>query len=472
MPPRKPARPLSGLKRKYSRLTWAGLSRAEAMRAERDAAQSLAARLKALYEVAALVSSTLEPQGVFESVAEATSRLLEGAVAFLRVWDAEGERLTLRAGHGIDSPEFPLGDAIGPSEGLSGWVYRQRQALLVPDALADPRTVNRARVEAKGLRAFVCVPLLLRDRCLGVLSAWRAGARPFGAADVELLWALAGHAAAAIENARLYEQEQAERERLRAILELMPEAVLVAEGSLQGRTIRRVMANRACMELLRSPEPLPAARTEAFEMLHPDGSPFEEADLPLRRAIWHGQPVRDMEILVRFFDGTQRSLLASVALVRESAGLRQAVAVFQDITVRKLLEDQTEFEAARLAAIMDTIPEPLFILDAESGVVLHANRAASEFRGDWPMGSPLSNLGFRLLSADGARELLPSEWPHQRAFRGDTVRGEEVICEFPGGRRAHYLFSAAPVQHTEGRRRQAVLIGADLSTLKRAEAEL
>ena len=181
-----------------------------ALRAERDAAAAMAARLASLSRLAGLVGSTLDPSRVFDFIAEATSHLLDGAVVLLLVADPEDGSLSLRASHGVSRSELRIKNRYRAGEGLIGWVLAQREPLVLTDILADSRTLNRAWVAAEGLQAFAGVPLMLPDRCLGVLYAARGGERPFAERDVDLLQSFAAHAAAAIQNAQLYEQSARE----------------------------------------------------------------------------------------------------------------------------------------------------------------------------------------------------------------------------------------------------------------------
>ncbi len=438
-----------------------------------EALRESEARYRVLVHIAGLISSTLDPGRVFNSVAEATSRLLEGAAALVFLTDETGGSVAICASHGVGHPELRTQNRFRAGEGLPGIVLQTKKPVILGNILEDPRALNRAWLEAEGLRAFVGVPLLFRERCLGVLFAARGGNRPFGQRDLDLLAAFAAHVATAIQNAHLFERATMEGERLRAMVEAMPEAVVVGEVGPGESEVRLVMANRAHAELLRIPALVGGARTAYYEFLRPDGTPMENAELALERAIWRSEATQGMELAVRFPDGSERYILENAAPLPETAGTRRAVAVFQDITERKRLEQQTELEVARLKAIMDTIPEAVLILDAASGRVVQANRAALEIRGGAQLiGVRPFDLGFRVFTDEGDRELPPDEWPSQRACRGEHILGQQVILEVTGGRRTHYLVSAAPVQDPQGGIRQAVLIGADISALKRAEEEL
>ncbi len=439
--------------------------------ARSDPAKDMAGHLATLSHLAVLVNSSLNPSEVLGFVAKATSRLLDGAAALVLIADEKGE-LTICGSHGIARPELRAQNRFRPGEGLAGVVFARKAPLVLPDMLEDPRTLNRPWIEANGLRAFVGVPLVLRDQCLGAVCAMRGGGRPVGKLDAPLLEAFAAHAATAIQNARLYERAEAERERLRSLIEAMPEAVLVGEGEPGGKEIRLVVANRARAELLRTPIVTLEPRTPHYEYVRPDGTPLDGAELPLQRAIWRGEATRGMELAVRFPDGSRRSLLANAVPLPGTSGTRQAVVVFQDITERKRLEEQAQLEAARLKAVMDTIPEVILILDADTGAVLQANGSALAACGPRLLERRLPYLGERLFSPHGERELRAEEIPGQRACRGERIHGEQVIAERADGTRASYLVSAAPVPAPGGGPRLAVFIAADITALKRAEEEL
>jgi PAS domain S-box-containing protein len=316
-----------------------------------EALRESEARYRVLLDLAGLVSSNLDPGRVFTMVAEATSRLLQGAAALVFAADPMGEGVAIRAFHGLRHPELRTHNRFRIGEGLPGVVLQTKTSLTLDNILEDPRALNRAWLEAEGLRAFVGVPLVSHDRCLGVLFAARGGDRPFAQPDVDLLTAFAAHAATAMENARLYERANAEGERLRALVEAMPEAVVVGEVRPGQKDVRLVMANRAHAELLRLPELMGGARTAHYEFLRPDGTPMEDAELELERAIWQGEVTRGMELGVRFPDGSRKVLLANAAPLPEKDGVRQAVAVLQDITERKRGEEELKRLAEEVAAL-------------------------------------------------------------------------------------------------------------------------
>jgi phosphoserine phosphatase RsbU/P len=95
-------------------------------------------------------------------------------------------------------------------EGLVGYAALHREPVLAPDVSQDPRYIR----VVPDVRSELAIPLLIKDRCIGVVDLESPQLDAFSKRDVEILALLASQAAVAIENARLYEEVRATQERL------------------------------------------------------------------------------------------------------------------------------------------------------------------------------------------------------------------------------------------------------------------
>jgi sigma-B regulation protein RsbU (phosphoserine phosphatase) len=95
-------------------------------------------------------------------------------------------------------------------EGLMGYAAKHQQPVLVPDVSEDARYIN----VVSDVRSELVVPLLIKDRCIGVFDLESPELDAFSTKHVELLTLLASQAAVAIENARLYESLRSNEVRL------------------------------------------------------------------------------------------------------------------------------------------------------------------------------------------------------------------------------------------------------------------
>ncbi|MSO62115.1 MAG: GAF domain-containing protein, partial [Acidobacteria bacterium] len=91
-----------------------------------------------------------------------------------------------------------------------------KEVVLVPDVEKDPRYIR----VVPGVRSELVVPLMLKDRCIGVFDLESPDRDAFNKKHVKLLTLLASEAAVALENARLYESIRANEARFEKELRL------------------------------------------------------------------------------------------------------------------------------------------------------------------------------------------------------------------------------------------------------------
>lgn len=190
-------------------------------------------RLTALNRATQAMIATLDPDAVLTlAMAEARTMLDAEATAILLL-DKNSDELSVAATANATSG-VSIGARTPANEGIAGWVVQNTQPALVQDVQSDPRFCDRvdALVGPRTL-SLIAMPLEYRGTAIGVIEAVNKASGHFDEHDRELLSTLAGSAAIAIENARLY---QAERELRRMVeqsrLQLVQTEKLAATGRL------------------------------------------------------------------------------------------------------------------------------------------------------------------------------------------------------------------------------------------------
>ena len=100
-------------------------------------------------------------------------------------------------------------------EGFNGRVAESGQPLFVEDASQDPR-LTREVVSKYEIRSVIIVPLSSKGKVNGTLCVAMHSHRWFQPEEIELLTAIGNQIGVAVENARLYQQQQKVAEELRA----------------------------------------------------------------------------------------------------------------------------------------------------------------------------------------------------------------------------------------------------------------
>lgn len=145
------------------------------------------------------------------------------------------------------------------------------------------------------------------------------------------------------EQDRLLARVEEERSLLRAIIEQLPEGVVIAEAP-SGRLIHY---NEQIRRMWGRPDVPDDIRT--FSGLRPDGRPYPPEEWPIARSVAGGEVVRDEEIRLLRADGTWMCINASSApIYDESGNMRYAVAVLSDVTDRKRMEEELRLQQQRL----------------------------------------------------------------------------------------------------------------------------
>jgi len=183
----------------------------------RRAAESLA-------EAGRLVSQTLAPGEVAERILESIRALIHTrASAFYRLEPETGDLVAV-AVSGESGPAFGVPIVFPKGTGAVGLAIRDRQPVVTPNFLTDPRITLtpeiRARVEQATYRSVLAVPLLVKGSVIGALGMGDREGRTFGREEIELAQAFADQAAIAIENARLYEAAERRRQAAESLTEV------------------------------------------------------------------------------------------------------------------------------------------------------------------------------------------------------------------------------------------------------------
>jgi signal transduction histidine kinase len=174
------------------------------------------------------------------------------------------------------------------TEGFAGWVLKHGEGDIINDTRQDSRWVVYDN-QPYDVRSVIGTPLRRRQRVIGVLTLVHDEPNKFKPDDLPLLNAIAGQAAIALENARLFKETEQERRKLSAIINSTQDAVLVTTP--QNKTL---LLNPAAQEMLKlnghpwQDQPLSELTTNAelLKLFAPNAPTSGEVPLPDGRTMW------------------------------------------------------------------------------------------------------------------------------------------------------------------------------------------
>jgi signal transduction histidine kinase len=170
-----------------------------------DAISVREGRLRVLFEAGLAVSSELSLDALLQRLVEAAAELTGARYSALGVIDTSGSRLERFVTHGIDAETHAAIGDLPRGLGILGVLIREAAPLRLDDLGEDPRSVGFPPGHPP-MGSFLGVPILLRGVAYGNLYLTeKERGESFTEEDEELVTLLAGQAAVAVENARLYE---------------------------------------------------------------------------------------------------------------------------------------------------------------------------------------------------------------------------------------------------------------------------
>jgi len=162
-------------------------------------------RLRALVQAGISLTSELSLDALLQRIVETSAELTDARYAALGVVHPSGHGLERFLTTGIDPETHAAIGEIPRGRGLLGVVIREAKPLRLHEIADDPRSVGLPPNHPP-MHTFLGVPILLRGVTYGNLYlAEKRDGGDFTDEDEDLLQLLAAQAAAAIENARLYE---------------------------------------------------------------------------------------------------------------------------------------------------------------------------------------------------------------------------------------------------------------------------
>lgn len=270
-------------------------------------------------------------------------------------------------------------------------------------------------------------------------------------------------------------EAEAGQHLLQVLVDSVPEGITIADAP----DFRLRLVSRYGTELLGGTHTEMTAEEVAAQwtVYEADGeTPLPAEELPLVRAIRHGEVVRNVELVQKNAQGKRLWLLCNAAPIRNAQGaVTGGIVVWQEITERRKAEDALRASEARLRAGMDSISDEVWFVDAQGNVLL-VNDVALE-----NLGVSREHFFHNIQEAVARLEIFqpdgtprpPTQAPLARALRGEALRSEgERLRNLATGELRYREVSAAPVRDADGEIIGAVAVIRDVNDRRRAEEAL
>jgi signal transduction histidine kinase len=247
----------------------------EELRRQYQLAQERIAALTVLQNVARNLTSELDLNKLLREILHSAVGVLKASAGSLLLWDEVTNELVFAVTDG-GAGEALEGQRMPADRGIAGWVFTHRQPDIVHQVRSNERW-NSAIDESLGYytSSLVAVPMITKGQGIGVLEVLnKKSGENFDENDRDILYALAGQAAIAVVNARLYQEVRDEKDRIIALEEDVRKELARDFHDGPAQTLSAMIMAIELIEILPEPlsesvaEGLTELRTMATKTLH------------------------------------------------------------------------------------------------------------------------------------------------------------------------------------------------------------
>ena len=147
--------------------------------------------LKTLARLSAILNSTLDPREVQKRAMESATELMKAEVGSLLLVDEKRNELYFEVALGEKGAKVKE-IRLKMGEGIAGWVAQNGEPLVIDDVTKDPRFSGKADEKSKfATKNMICVPVMIKEKIIGVLQAINKLEGMFSSKDLELFQMLA-----------------------------------------------------------------------------------------------------------------------------------------------------------------------------------------------------------------------------------------------------------------------------------------
>ena len=166
-------------------------------------------RLSALYKMGLATNSIMEINNLFDLLISNTMETISAEFGYILLFSEEENTLEVVGVRGLSNDEQLLNKVI-PLEpgGISHWVINNSEPLLVQNVQKAPE-FNSGSLLGFSRESVICAPLVIKNKIIGTITmSNKIDGAAFGNDDLTLLNTIAAQASVAINNSRLYDEQQ------------------------------------------------------------------------------------------------------------------------------------------------------------------------------------------------------------------------------------------------------------------------
>lgn len=201
--------------------------------------------IEALTKISRAITSDRFIEDILRLVVAVTAEAMRSNICSLWLLDDSDGSLKLRATQSI-SEDYLKERSLKIGEGIVGQVAFTRKPRVVLNVLEEPDYKEKDLARKEGLVSMLSVPMVVKDRVIGVINCYTASPHEFTDTEKNVLITVANAAAVAIENTELIVKTKVIQEELesRKLVERAKDTLMTRRG-LSGNEAYRWIQKRS-----------------------------------------------------------------------------------------------------------------------------------------------------------------------------------------------------------------------------------
>jgi signal transduction protein with GAF and PtsI domain len=171
--------------------------------------------LGTLSKISKAITSDLYLGDVLKLIVTLTANVMNAKICSLWLLDEKTKELRIRATQAM-SEEYLKDRTLKIGEGIVGLVAKEKKAIAIMDVSQEESYKEKMLAKREGLVSMLSVPMLVKNRVIGVVNLYTTTSYKFTQSDIDLLSTIADQAAVAIENTELLVRTKIIQEELEA----------------------------------------------------------------------------------------------------------------------------------------------------------------------------------------------------------------------------------------------------------------
>lgn len=172
-----------------------------------------ALQFDSLIKVSQSITSEHYLDEILNLIVVVTAEMLNSKICSIMLLDDKSTELSIKATQSL-SDDYKKKPNISVENSLTGSVIKTKQPAVVYDVRHDEKYAFRDLAVKEGLTSMVVVPMILKDKAIGVISVYTKKHHRFSKEEINVLQMVANQAAVAVENTKLMEEALKAKEAL------------------------------------------------------------------------------------------------------------------------------------------------------------------------------------------------------------------------------------------------------------------